>query len=228
MQLEKIENKTPKISELVMQSILNAINEGKIKLEEDLLPERELAATLGVGRGSLRESLAILEFLGIIELRGNRKVVVKDPAYIQKAISLLQLSQQTELLDDFLEYRRIIEVAIVKLACERATMEDLLKIRHYVDKLEKDPWDALADCDFHTALAKSSHNALLAASIELVNSMIMDLRIRFFAIPDYHKKTLESHRAIYEAVRAQDKGLAEKEMLKHLVNIGNFSAVTGH
>lgn len=51
MQLKKIENKAPKISELVMQAIITAINEGKIKLEEDLLPERELAATLGVGRG---------------------------------------------------------------------------------------------------------------------------------------------------------------------------------
>ncbi|QIQ20568.1 FadR/GntR family transcriptional regulator [Zophobihabitans entericus] len=226
MQLAKIENKAPKISELVMQAILNAINEGKIKLDEDLLPERELAATLGVGRSSLRESLAILEFLGIIELRGNRKVVVKDPAYIQKAISLLQLSQQTELLDDFLEYRRIIEVAIVRLACDRATMEDLLKLEYYVNKLAQDPTDALADCDFHTALANSSHNALLAASIELVNSMIMDLRIRFFAISDYHQKTLESHKAIFEAVKAQNKTLAEKEMIKHLKNIGNFSAVT--
>lgn len=113
----------------------------------------------------------------------------------------------------------------MQLACERATKKDLSDIEYYVDKLEADPWDAFSDCDFHTALGKASHNALLAASIELVNSMIMDLRIRFLAIPDYHEKTVESHRAICNAVKSRDKILAKKEMIQHLNNIANFSIV---
>lgn len=60
-----------------MKTLLDAISSGKIRINEELPPERELAENLGIGRGSLRESLAVLEFLGVIESRGNRKVVIK-------------------------------------------------------------------------------------------------------------------------------------------------------
>ena len=63
MQFDKIQVSAPKVPELVMDSLLNAIETGKIKVDEDLPPERELAEALGVGRGSLRESLAVLEFM---------------------------------------------------------------------------------------------------------------------------------------------------------------------
>lgn len=224
MLLEKIKNQAPKVPELVMQSILKAIDEGKIKLNEDLLPERELAIALGVGRGSLRECLAILEFLGVIESRNNRKVVVKTADYIQKAISIIHLSEKTDTLSDFLEFRHVTEVAIVELACERASDEDLAAVKACVDRMELDPADADADTEFHTALANASHNAMFAATLALVNSMIMDLRIRFFAMPDYPAKTLASHRAICQAVLAKDKKTAKKEMIQHLRNIEQFAA----
>lgn len=67
MQLDKIQNTSPKIPELIMQSLIGAIEAGHIHVGEELPSERELAESLGVGRGSLRECLAILEFLGAIE-----------------------------------------------------------------------------------------------------------------------------------------------------------------
>jgi len=84
MQLEKIQQHTlPKIPELVMQTLISAIERGDVHVGEELPSERDLAEMLGVGRGSLRECLAILEFLGAIENRGNRKVVIRDADYIQ-------------------------------------------------------------------------------------------------------------------------------------------------
>lgn len=225
MQFERIQNTAPKVPELVMNSLLSAIESGKIKLNEELLAERELSVALGVGRGSLRESLAILEFLGVIESRGNRKVVVKDTAYIQKAISFLNLSEQTDtLLPDFISFRTVNEVAIAQLACEHATEEDVIALAEAVDRLEKNPADHLADVEFHSTLARASHNAMFAVVIDLINSMIMDLRIRFMAVPDYHKKTVESHRNIYLAVRDHDKERAAREMQKHLENIKSFAS----
>lgn len=224
MSLEKIQHQAPKVPELVMKSLLKAIDAGTIRLGEDLLPERELSIALGVGRGSLRECLAILEFLGVIQSRGNRKVVVKTADYIQKAISFLRLSERTAVFSQFIEFRRVNEVAIAQLACERATEADLALIKECVDRMEAAPADADADCDFHIALAHASHNAMFAATLDLVNSMIMDLRNRFFAMPDYPEKTLAAHRAIYQAVLARDKRQAKREMEQHLKNIENFAA----
>lgn len=223
MYLEKIKNNAPKVPELVMRAILKGIEDGHIELNEDLLPERELATALGVGRGSLRECLAILEFLGIIESRGNRKVVVKNPDYIQKAIPLIRLSEQENTVAAFLEFRHTIEVAIAELACERATDDDIAALREMVERMERDPADAAADWEFHLALAQASHNVMFAATLNLVNSMIVDLRIRYYAKPDYHQKTLDSHRSVFLAVLARDKKAAKEAMAQHLRNIENFS-----
>ena len=65
MHIEKIQqNTTPRVPELIMQALVKAIEDGHIRVGEELPSERDLAEMLGVGRGSLRECLAILEFLG--------------------------------------------------------------------------------------------------------------------------------------------------------------------
>lgn len=117
MSLDKIQN-TPKLPERVMQALLDAMESGQIKVGEELPIERDLAASMGVSRGSLRECLAVLEFLNILESRGNRKVVVKDAGYFRKAVSFIRLSDQKDTLADCVEFRRVVEVSIVEMACE--------------------------------------------------------------------------------------------------------------
>ena len=216
MQLEKIQNVSPKIPELVMQALINAIESGQIRVGEDLPSERDLAERLGIGRGSLRECLAILEFLGAIEANGNRKKVARDADFIRKAISFVRVSNQLDAREDFNEFRRVNEVAIAGLACQRATEEDLEAIGAAMKRLEEDPGEYMADVEFHAALAAASHNMMLAASIHLVNAMLGDIRIRFGGHEDYQKKTHASHCAIYEAVRDHDAARARAEMEKHL------------
>ena len=116
MQLERIQNNAPKIPELVMQSLLTAMENGQIKMGEELPPERDLTATLGISRGSLRECLAILEYLSIIETRGNRKIVVKDASYFRKAVSFVRLSVSRSTQEDWAEFRRANEIAEATLA----------------------------------------------------------------------------------------------------------------
>ena len=91
MRLEKIQYVSPKIPELVMQALISAIESGQIRVGEELPSERDLAEHLGVGRGSLRECLAILEFLGAIENRGSRKKVARDADYIRRAASFVRI-----------------------------------------------------------------------------------------------------------------------------------------
>lgn len=224
MQFDKIQVTAPKVPELVMNSLLNAINTGKIKINEDLPPERELAESLGVGRGSLRESLSVLEFMGVIETRGNRKVVVKNADYFQKALTFIRMSENEDTFEDFMEFRRSNELAIVRLACVRATDEDLALLREAVDRLDANPSDYMADVEFHIRLANASHNTIFAAIMDYVNYLILDLRMRFFTRSDYHDKTVNAHRRIYEAVLARDGDRAAYEMGKHLTIIEGYYA----
>ena len=140
MHIEKIQqNIAPRVPELIMQALVKAIEDGHIRVGEDMPSERDLAEMLGVGRGSLRECLAILEFLGAIDGRGNRKVLLRDADYIQKARSWIECSNEMGGTEPFNEFRRVIEVGIVGLACERATEEDMAALDEAIRNLDEDP-----------------------------------------------------------------------------------------
>lgn len=222
-QVKRIQSTAPKIPELVMWALIDAIEDDRIHVGSELPSERDLAEQLGVGRGSLRECLAILEFLGAIESNGNRKKVARNADYIRRAISFVRVSNQWDSQEDFNEFRRINESEIAALAARRATQEDLEKMLRAVVRLEEHPRDARADVAFHDALAVASHNMMLAATIHLVNSMIENVRNRFFDRPDYIRRSQESHRAIFEAVRAGDGDTARREMNLHLDIVEEFS-----
>ena len=222
MQFEKIQNNGPKVPELVMDSLLKAMEAGTIRVGEELPPERDLAEALGISRNSLRECLAILNFMGIVENRGNRKILVKHADRFRKARSLIELSYSQDTFEDFMEFRRTNEREIARLACRRATEEDLERLRNSVERLESDASDFEADVEFHVDLAYASHNTIFAAMLNYVNSLILELRMRFFEREEYHGKTAEAHRRIYEAVLARDEELAAYDMGRHLRIIENY------
>ena len=226
MQFEKIQNNGPKVPELVMDSLLKAMEAGTIRVGEELPPERDLAEALGISRNSLRECLSIMSFMGIVENRGNRKILVKNADRFRKARSLIELSYSQDTFEDFMEFRRTNEREIARLACIRATEEDLDRLRNSVERLEADATDFEADVDFHVNLAYASHNTIFAAMLNYVNSLILELRMRFFEREEYHGKTAEAHRRIYEAVKARDEELAVYEMGRHLKIIENYDDST--
>ncbi len=226
MRFDKIQHSAPTVPELVLDSLIGAIEAGKLEVGSELPPERELADALGISRNSLRECLSIMSFMGIVENRGNRKVLVKNADYFRKARSLLELSYSPDTFDDFMEFRRTNEREIARLACQRATEEDLDRLRCSVERLESDATDYLADVEFHVTLASASHNTIFAAMLDYVNSLILELRMRFFEREDYHGKTAEAHRRIYEAVRARDEELAAYEMGRHLKIIEHYDEQT--
>ena len=222
MTFDKIRVSSPTVPELVLDSLLGAIEAGRIEVGRELPPERDLAEALGISRNSLRESLSVLSFMGIVENRGNRKVLVKNADYFRKARSLLELSYSADTFEDFMEFRRTNEREIARLACRRATEEDLERLRLSVERLESDETDYLADVEFHVNLAYASHNTIFAAMLDYVNCQILELRMRFFEREDYHGKTAEAHRRIYEAVKERDEELAVYEMGRHLRLIENY------
>ena len=222
MQFEKIENNAPKMPELVMAALLNAMEKDQLKIGDDLHPERELSELLGVGRGSLRESLAVLEFLGVIDTRGKRKAVVRDASYVRNAMGFMRLTEDANTLVEFLEFRRINEVDIARMACEKATEADIEALSAALAAVELEPQDNAAHQKFHEKLAMAAHNAALSVVMNMVNTMMTELRQRNAAKPGYMPRTLEDHREIYEAVAARDAEWAEQIMLKHLKNIEDF------
>ena len=222
MEFQRIDA-APKVPELVMQSFLSSMEQGAIKIGEELPPERELAASMGVGRNSLRECMAILEYMNVIETQGNRKIVVKDVSWFQKAVTFVRASSNSNVLLDSIEFRIGMETMIVKLACERATEDDLLQLKTALSRMDENIYDHDADILFHKVLANASHNTLFATTMELLASILMDVRLHYYKMPKYHKRTQESHNRIYQAVRNRDVKEAVEAVEEHLQLVIDFT-----
>ena len=73
-----------------MREFFTAMEDNRLRVGDKLPPERELANILGISRTSLREALAVTEFLGIIEPVGGRKVVAQGTEYVRNICAVMQ------------------------------------------------------------------------------------------------------------------------------------------
>jgi len=218
--LQKIEVNR-KIPEKVTESLLESISKKRIKIGEELPPEKELAELLDVSRGSLRESLAIMEFLGIIENRKKKRIVVRDQLRAENLFSLIKISDKKELIYDLIEFSKIFTTLCVKLACLRATNKELSEIEKGIIRLEKEQdYDAIikANHNFHINIAKATHNPLIVLIEELLMHVMDSFRKRVKLSDERKRRILEEHMKIYKAVSEKDVTRAGKFMIEHLVN----------
>lgn len=206
----------PKVSELVMRAVIAALDNGDICVGKELPSERDLAKTLGVSRGSLRECFVVLEFLGAIKIHNKRKIVIQSADHIQRAITFIQVSSQLDFQTDLMEFRRVNEVAIAEMACLRATEEDLDAIEKVLAVPDRKTNSYANDMRFHEALASAGHNMFLGASIQFASSLMSADRIRFLERLNSQTQVYASHVAIYEAVRSRNAAMAKQEMDRHL------------
>lgn len=88
--LRPIQYTSTKIPELVVREFFTAMEDNRLRVGDKLPPERELANILGISRTSLREALAVMEFLGIIKPVGGRKVVVQGTEYVRNICAVMQ------------------------------------------------------------------------------------------------------------------------------------------
>lgn len=110
----------------------------------DALPaERELAASLGVSRLTLRAAIARLEAEGLVRARQGDAVRVLDPSRHATlgVLAHLSVEDRPDLVRSFLELRRALAGEAVALACERMSDEALALLRELVaaQRHERDP-----------------------------------------------------------------------------------------
>lgn len=119
----------------VASQLREAILAGSPPPGETLTPERELAASLGVSRLTLRAALARLEAEGLIRARQGDGVRVLDPKQhaTLEMLAHLDLESHPDLVRSFLELRRAVACEAVALACTRADGAARERLRALVD-----------------------------------------------------------------------------------------------
>src|SRR5215208_392729 len=106
--------------------------------------ELDLADRHGVSRGVAREAIQALRERGVVMVRHGRGAQVLperdwnllDPVVLR---ALVTAGDRDDVLEDLIECRRIVEPSAVALAAERASAEDLERMRGALKAMKDAP-----------------------------------------------------------------------------------------
>jgi DNA-binding FadR family transcriptional regulator len=185
--------------------------------------ERELAEHFAVSRGQIRESLAILEAMRIVERRAKsgiylttREASVEAMALFAKAGVPLDPVQIYEAV----ELRKIHEIKAAELACSRATDENYERLREILRASEESiaAGNGLArlDRDFHLEIVRATQNVLFHRICSVYYVMGEARLPIYFGDLERNRRSHVEHLQIFDALLRRDGNLAQALMSAHL------------
>jgi DNA-binding FadR family transcriptional regulator len=130
----------PSRSEQLSAELRDAILRGDYPPGDRLPAERDLALRWGVARGTVREAVAVLLQLGLVESRrGGGGVVVRPledaSTLVLRHLMVLDGVPNLPIIGEFLDVLELLLQAAVGLAVERATDAELAKARALLRQL---------------------------------------------------------------------------------------------
>jgi DNA-binding GntR family transcriptional regulator len=173
------------------------------------LHQGRLAESLGVSRRSIREALLRLESEGLVYTVPGRGMFVRGLTPTD--------------ISEVYQTREALEPVAVRLACERATAQDVARLHAIQGQHERAyPEDVAAvfrsNYDLHMALARPCGNELLLKFLTTIWTHVSALRT--FAIYSMDaarvRGMVEEHRAIVAAYAAGDPSAVEQLMAVHI------------
>jgi DNA-binding FadR family transcriptional regulator len=214
--------RTEKVAESVARQILQDIRRSSLAPGATLPAESAMLERFGVGRGSLREALRILEVNGLVTLkpgpRGGPVVATHDPTSFGQMMTL-HLQSLGATYRQLLDARVEIEVMLARKAAEREGEEaaQIVKEATATAPVTTDDTDYItATADFHRALGRASCNPVLALVADSIYA-IWTVRVTRVLYPaDQRDDVIRQHEAIGRAIERHDAKRAERLMREHM------------
>ncbi|MGI6852482.1 FadR/GntR family transcriptional regulator [Mesorhizobium sp. 1B3] len=185
--------------------------------------ERELAEQFSVSRGQIREALAILEAMRIVERRAKSGIYVDTKQASVEAMALFAkagLPLDPVQIYETVEIRKIHEIKAAELACSRATEENFERLREILTESEERLAAGLdlakQDRDFHLEIVRATKNSVFYRICSVYYVMGEQRLPVYFSDPERGRKSHVEHIQIYEALRRRDGNLAQALMSAHL------------
>lgn len=215
------ERKEISLAERVAEQINQLIIDRNIQKGDKLPNEFELAESLNVGRGTIREAVKLLVARNCLEIRRgkgtyvtNRLGVVDDP------FGFAYVSDKMHLAEELLEIRLHLEPWIASLAAQRILDEEKKELKACCDRLEDQIRSGEDHCEldeaFHKYIAKCTHNSVITELVPIITYGV-NIFTKFRDI-ELLESTIKTHRDIVESICSNDPKRAEENMYSHVEN----------
>ncbi|HEY1684560.1 MAG TPA: FadR/GntR family transcriptional regulator [Tepidisphaeraceae bacterium] len=210
--------------EQIAERILRMIEAGELAAGQRLPAERDLSVSLGVSRPTLREALRGLSLQGVVEIKHGTGVTVSDlgASRLLGPLDFFIRLDRSNLLALF-EARILLESDIAGLAARRVGKTDLAALQKCLAGAIKVVNDAAlfseADIQFHQIIFEASGNPFLIRVVQSLAVLGRASREITAQLPSVRRRSLEDHRAIYEALRQGNSAAAAEAMGTHLRHV---------
>lgn len=208
----------------IVDKIEALIDSGMYSPGSRLPPERELAETFNVSRPTVREAIIALEVREKVEVKTGSGV------YVLKLVTQQGLQEKVNAFE-VTQARALIEGEVAAIAATTITKDELARLHQTLVDMENNDSIAAADKEFHQIIANATRNSAMILSVEnlwKLRSSTPEI------IKDYdsvcskdNSKTLNEHKAIYQALKSGDAAQARSAMHSHFNRLINalFDAV---
>lgn len=204
------------LTEDVTEQLRDAIFRGHFSPGQRL-SEEQLARTLGVSRGPIREAFVRLEREGLISSQANRRTVVA------------RLSRRD--LEEVYTIRLALERLAVQYAVHYAQPNDFAAMEAITQSLEEavargitEQEAATLDIGFHDLLYRAArHQHVLDAWSNIRSQVYLFLLSRNLANPDFRERVIiHGHSDILDALSKRDEKRAIRSIEEHLRAAYNY------
>ncbi|HMG33734.1 MAG TPA: FadR/GntR family transcriptional regulator [Blastocatellia bacterium] len=211
-------------SEEVVVHLREMIQRGELRAGDRLPPERDLARLLGVSRPTLRAGIRSLAAVGVLQSRQGAGTFVVDndgPPSLDSSPLRLMAALHGFTSAEMFEARQSIESAMAALAAERASSDHLVSMAEEIAgmyaSLDEPEQYLIHDMRFHQTVAAASGNRILTALMNMVATILFDVRSKTVKRARDLKESAEMHRQIYRSIRDRNPEGARNAMRDHLV-----------
>ncbi len=212
--------KKQSVSDEVFEQIKQQIISGQWIPGDKIPSELELAKMFEVSRVSIREAIHRLVGMGVLYVRRGEGTFVSEilpKDYFNTLLPILMVEGAN--LMEMLEFRLILEVETVKLACKRADDDDLSRLDEIVGNMKKYQGDnikfAAEDLNFHISLAHAAHNSVIVKVNDIIHDMLKIAMEKVVKLTGF-EKGIYYHERILEAVINRDEETAAELMREHI------------
>jgi GntR family transcriptional repressor for pyruvate dehydrogenase complex len=225
-----VSSRPPKTSMLVARRIMRDVVREGLKPGDLLRSEREMLEKYETGRATLRESLRLLEFQGVISIKpgfgGGPVLLAPDASHLSSTVILLMQLKEAP-FRTIVEVRSALEPVISSLAATRITSESLDALATTISDMHSSVGDQQVFLDankrFHDVISQSSGNPLFGYIIESLLGIMDGAAIGIDYPLRRRSGILLAHENIYEALKASDTQASESLMRTHILEYVTYA-----
>ncbi|MCI8342257.1 MAG: FadR family transcriptional regulator [Firmicutes bacterium] len=213
--------------ELILDTIIQMISEGKMKNSSKLFSENQMAKKLGVSRAHVREVYSALSIFGILESRqGEGTFFKKMDGTMAYKMLFIMLFQGSVSADQIMEVRQVVEVGTAEKAAINRTETDVYELRQCIELMKGcEDKEKLSQLDnrLHSVIGRACGNPMLVGLSNIISGVVIEAirehwnYIVFEKNSEIRRITFEQHRELVDSIINKKPYIAKVVAQEHLM-----------